>query len=63
MSTGWLLMLYKGFLHRDIAVAMVLHLPNPIEMTLFILGNFEHVLGQPQAGKDDQILQDQVKQL
>lgn len=56
-------MLHKGFLHRDIGIPGVFRLPNPIEMAPFVPGNFERVLGQPHAGKDDQILQDQVERL
>lgn len=63
MSTGWLSMLHKGFLHRDIGIAAVFRLIDPIEMTQFVPGSFSQVLGQPEAGKDDQILQDQVERL
>jgi hypothetical protein len=56
-------MLHKGFLHRDIGVAGVFRLPDPIEMTPFVPGNFSQVLGQPEAGKDDRMLQDQVERL
>ena len=54
-------MLHKGFLHRDIAIAGVYRLSDPIEMTPFIPGNFSRVLEQPQ--EDDQILRDQVERL
>src|SRR5882757_4396012 len=54
-------MLHKGLLHRDIATATVFRLPNPIEMTPFVPGNFEQILSQ--AGKTDQALQDQVERL
>jgi hypothetical protein len=63
LSTGWLSMLHRGFLHRDVAIAGVYRLPDPMEMTAFAPGNFEQILGQPEAGKDDQILQDQVERL
>ena len=54
-------MLYKGFLHRDIAITGVLCLYDPIEMTPFVPGDFSQVLEQPWG--DDQILQDQVERL
>ena len=56
-------MLHKGFLHRDTGIPGVFRLPDPIEMTPFVPGNFEQVLGQPQAWKDDRVLQDQVERL
>jgi len=56
-------MLHQGFLHRDIGMAGVFRLTHPIEMTPFAPGSFSQVLGQPEAGKDDQILQDQVERL
>ena len=56
-------MLHKGFLHRDIGTAGVFCLLDPIEMAPFVLGNFSQALGQPGAGKDDQMLQDQVERL
>jgi len=56
-------MLHKGFLHRDIGTPTIFHLPDPIEMTPFVPGNFRQTLEQSKAGKDDQILQDQVERL
>ena len=38
-------MLHRGFLHRDIGIPTVFLLPNPVEMTPFVPGNFEHALG------------------
>ena len=54
-------MLHRGFLHRDIGIPTVFLLPNPVEMTPFVPGNFEHALGK--TGKDDKVLQDQVERL
>ena len=56
-------MLHKGFLHRDIGTAGVLCLLDPIEVAPFVLGNFSQALGRPGAGKDDQMLQNQVERL
>ena len=56
-------MLHKGFLHSDIGTAGVFCLLDPIEMAPFALGNFSQALGQPEAGKDDQMLQGQVERL
>lgn len=41
----------QNFPHRDAAIASVLRLPNPIEMTAFALGDFEQVLGRLEAGR------------
>jgi len=56
-------MLHKGFLHRDIGIPTIFLLPDPTEMIPFVPGNFGQVLEQSQAGKDNQILQDQVERL
>ena len=56
-------MLHKGFLHRDIGTAAIFCLPDPVEMTPFLPGNFELVLDQGQAGRDNRVLQDQVERL
>jgi len=60
---GWLSMLHRGFLHRDIGAPTVFLLRDPVEMASFVPGNFEQVLGESQDWKDDQILQDQVERL
>jgi len=63
MSAGWLSMLHRGFLHRDVGTPTVFRLSDPTEMTPFVPGNFEQALGETQAGEDDQILRDQVQRL
>ena len=56
-------MIHKGFLHRDIGMAGLFRFPNPTQMNPFVPGNFEGIIEGPQAGMDDQILQDQVERL
>ncbi|KAF9780967.1 hypothetical protein BJ322DRAFT_1082482 [Thelephora terrestris] len=60
---GWLSMMHKGFLHRDVGMPGVFHLFDPIRMVPFVPGDFGQVLGQPEAWKGDQLLQDQVERL
>lgn len=55
--------MHRGFLHRDIGIAGVFRLSNPIQMRPFVPGNFGQVLTWPQAETDDQVLQDQVELL
>lgn len=53
-------MLHRGFLHRDVGIPAVFLLPDPVEMTPFVPGRFEHVLQEAQV---DETLQDQVGRL
>ena len=56
-------MIHKGFLHRDIGTAGVFRLTDPTQMKPFAPGDFKVILGDIQAGMDDQVLQDQVSRL
>jgi hypothetical protein len=56
-------MMHKGFLHRDIGMAGVFNLSNPTQRRPFVPGNFQEILGEPQAVTGDQVLQDEVERL
>lgn len=56
-------MMHKGFLHRDIGMVGLLRVFDQTKVKAFVPGDFGGILEGPQAGADDQVLQDQVERL
>jgi len=69
MPTGWLAMLVKGFLHRDVSISNTLMLDPPVAMKPFTLPTIEELMARLSIGSENDLgkyvslLEDVIKKM